>query len=201
MTQPAYLEPYIRASRRHGQGFGSLLWASPRTQAARFRAILKCCDFADRTIVDAGCGRADFLDYLLKLDIRPRKYVGIEAMEPMAAAAEMKRHPVATIIRADFVCNPQILDQGADIILFCGSLNTLSAFDFYLALTAAWKMTGKFLVFNFLSSKKLAKADHLTWHDKDEVARFAKGLTDGIVVLDDYMQGDCTIGLNRSSPT
>jgi hypothetical protein len=206
MQSPAYLEPYVRASRRFGAGFGSLLWASPKTQAARFRALLRACEIDGRSIVDAGCGRADFLDFLFKSGIGCEKYIGVEAMEPMAAAAEKKGHRSASIIRGDFVRNPELLDQAADVILFCGSLNTLSVFDFHLALTTAWKMTGEFLVFNFLSSESLAKAEHLTWHRQEDVARFARTLTERVVVVDDYLKGDCTIGLRkeriiRSYPT
>jgi len=199
MTSPAYLEPYVRASRRFGAGFGSLLWASPKTQAARFRALTRCCDFQGRMILDAGCGRADFLDFLLRREIRPAKFIGVEAMEPLAAAAEKKRHSMCSIVRGDFVDDPRLLDYSADVIVFCGSLNTLSVFDFHLILTTAWKLTGEFLVFNFLSSDALAKAEHLTWHKQDDVARFARGITERVVVIDDYMKGDCTIGMRKPS--
>jgi SAM-dependent methyltransferase len=200
MSSPAYLEPYVRASRRFGAGFGSLLWASPKTQAARFRALLKCCSFDARSILDAGCGRGDFLDFLLTREIRPKRYIGVEAMEPLAAAAEKKRHSICSIARGDFVENPSLLDQSADVIVFCGSLNTLSVFDFHLILTSAWKMAGEYLVFNFLSSDELAKAEHLTWHAKEEVERFARGMTDMVMVVDDYIDGDCTIGMLRPLP-
>jgi hypothetical protein len=32
-------------------------------------------------VLDAGCGRGDFLDYLLDQDIHPIRYIGIEAVE------------------------------------------------------------------------------------------------------------------------
>ena len=111
MPSPAYLEPYMKASRRFGAGFGSLLWASPKTQAARFRALTRCCDFQGRTILDAGCGRADLLDYLFRHEIPPAKYIGVEAIEPLAAAAEKKAHRDCSIVRGDFVDDPRLLDR------------------------------------------------------------------------------------------
>jgi hypothetical protein len=201
MPSPAYLEPYLTASRRFGGGFGSLLWASPKSQAARFRALVRCCRFNERVILDAGCGRADFLDFLLLRNIRPARYVGIEAVEPMAAAAELKRHPMATILRGDFIEDPKLLEQGADTIIFCGSLNTLPKPDFYAALRAAWDLAREGVAFNFLSSDALAKGHHLTWHSTEDVARFARSLTDHVTVDDRYMNGDCTISLRKNGGT
>src|SRR5688572_20626498 len=66
-----YLEPYVRAAARHGEGFGSLLWASPQTQGARFDALMRLCEFGGRNVLDVGCGRADFLDHLIKREVRP----------------------------------------------------------------------------------------------------------------------------------
>jgi hypothetical protein len=198
MASPAYLEPYLQASRRFGAGFGSLLWASPKTQAARFRALVQSCDFNGRVILDAGCGRADLLDFLVARNIRPARYIGIEAIEPMAAAARIKLHPMSTIIRGDFVEDPNLLDQQAETVIFSGSLNTLSKNDFYTVLRAAWDLAGSGVIFNFLSSNALAKSQHLTWHRIEDVTQFARTLTDGIHVDDQYMDGDCTIAMQKS---
>jgi DNA-binding MurR/RpiR family transcriptional regulator len=37
---PSYLQPYLQAASRHGATFGALLWASPKSQAARFHALV-----------------------------------------------------------------------------------------------------------------------------------------------------------------
>src|SRR5205085_11899167 len=86
LTQPEYLQPYLSAVRRHGRGFGSLLWASPHTQAARFDAFVRLCALEGRSILDAGCGRADLLDFLLARGIRPDHYTGLEAVDTLADA-------------------------------------------------------------------------------------------------------------------
>jgi|GEM_PF-600708 hypothetical protein len=198
MPAPAYLEPYIKAARRYGSGFGSLLWASRKSQAARFRALLKCGHYHNRVILDAGCGRADFLDFLLAQNIRPKHYVGIEAMHPMAAAAEKKAHPIATITRGDFVQDRTLLDCHPEIIIFCGSLNTLPKPEFYSVLRSAWQSAKETVAFNFLSSDTLAKAEHLTWHPIEEVHEFARSLTDHVLVRAHYMKGDCTIALRKT---
>src|SRR2546423_14466740 len=74
-----YLTPYREAASRHGDRFGSLLWASPRTQAARFDAICRLAHLAGKRVLDAGCGRADLMDFMISRGIEPAEYVGIEA--------------------------------------------------------------------------------------------------------------------------
>src|SRR5436190_16538223 len=86
----AYLTPYREAASRHGDRFGSLLWASPKAQEARFDAICRLADMRGRRVVDAGCGRADLLDFLFERGIEPAEYVGIEAVDELVAAAKRK---------------------------------------------------------------------------------------------------------------
>src|SRR5688572_17071072 len=156
-----YLKPYIEAASQYGDGFSSLLWASPRTQAARFDAIARLYDMRDRRVIDAGCGRADLLDFLVGRGIRPAHYLGIEAVDELAAAAIRKGLPQSEIIHGDFVTNPQYLRVGTDVIVFSGSLNTLDAAQFQTALDVAWESTKEALVFNFLSAAHLANAKWL----------------------------------------
>src|SRR5438045_4009908 len=53
-----YLLPYLKAAELHGSGFGSLLWASPETQATRFDAIERLGRLHGKSVLDVGCGRA-----------------------------------------------------------------------------------------------------------------------------------------------
>jgi hypothetical protein len=188
-----YLRPYLDAVERHGGGFESLLWTSPASQAARFDALAELYDFSGKSILDIGCGRADFLDYLLAHRIEPNHYVGIEAVEVIAQAAERKQHRHCTIVYADFVREPKRLFVGADVAICCGSLNTLSTEEFYQTLRRAFDAAGEALAFNFLCSPKLAAAKFLTWHEREEVKAFLKPLSSRCGELTDYYDGDCTM--------
>ena len=198
MPPPAYLRPYIDAAERHGAKFESLLWANPSAQAARFATLALWCETENRTVLDAGCGRADFLDYLIQQGVPPAHYIGIEAIEALANAAEQKKYPNATILRGDFIDDPTLLNQGADVILFSGSLNTLSTDDFYQTLRLAWEQAGSELAFNFLCSPRLASGKHLTWHGISEVQAFAFRLSGDVAMDDSYRNGDCTMVIRKS---
>jgi SAM-dependent methyltransferase len=193
-----YLVPYVRSAKQHGAGFGALLWASPASQRARFDAMARVCDFRGRKVLDAGCGRADLLDYLLGQGIEPADYVGIEAIGELAEAARQKKHPRSVIVEADFLREPARLLAGAEVVVFCGSVNTFEPGDFYRTLRRAYDAATEAVVFNFLSSPRLAAAEWLRWHRPDDVVAFGRRLADDVVILADYTEGDCTIALRKA---
>ena len=197
VPQP-YLEPYLRAARQYGAGFSALLWASPKTQRARFDAIWLAYDPQGKSVLDAGCGRADYLDFLGSRNVEVADYIGLEAVETLADAAEAKALPNARILRADFVRDPARLFVGADVIVFSGSLNTLDEGTFYETLRRAYDATAEAVVFNFLSSPALAGKAYLTWHHRERVEAFARRTAMEVVILDDYLQGDCTIAMKKA---
>ena len=197
-----YLLPYLRAADKHGAEFPSLLWASPQTQSARFDAIERLGGLHGKSVLDVGCGRADLLAFLLDRGVRPADYLGIEAVEDLASAAEVacRRHGDATILRADFVREPLRLFAGADVVVFSGSLNTIEDADFYTTIRRAFDAAAEKLVFNFLCSSYLAGADYLRWRRPAEVIAFASQLTSDVSSLDDYLHGDFTIARTKNDP-
>ena len=198
--QPQYLKPYLDAARRHGgDGFKSLLWESPRTQALRFEALTRVCDMHRKSILDVGCGRADLLDFLRERGIEPQHYTGLEAVETLADAAKAKWRKRCQIVRADFVREPARLLCGADVVVFSGSLNTLEPDHFYATLRTAWQGASEAVAFNFLNSKERAGASYLYWHRPSVVKRFARDLGAAWEMVDDYLDGDCTACLRKGN--
>jgi hypothetical protein len=192
-TEPSYLSPYLQASRKYGAGFGTLLWASPKTQASRFKALLSAIKIDGLAITDVGCGRADFLEYIYNQQIFPRSYAGIEAVEALALAAERKQLANCRIIRGDFVQQPDLLQTQADVLFYSGSLNTMDTPAFYRSIEDGFRAAQKAVVFNFLCSPFLAASSHLTWHPPQEVMDFASRLSPRVKLLDRYMRGDATV--------
>ncbi len=194
-ASPSYLAPYLAAAKKYGAGFGTLLWASPRTQAIRFNALLQSVDVSGKAVVDVGCGRADLMEFMLKNRVVPRSYLGIEAVEALAAAAETKHFPNTQIVRGDFLENPSILPTDADVLFYSGSLNTMSRDEFYNCLRRGFAVARSAVVFNFLATPDLASAPHLTWHRPDDVRAFAGTLSGQVTVKENYLPGDCTIAV------
>lgn len=196
----SYLLPYERAAERYGGGFGTLLWASPKTQRVRFDAIRRIYPLAGKSLLDAGCGRADLLGFLLEKGVRPSDYVGLEAVEALAIAAEARNYPDCRIVRADFVRKPLRLFVGAEVIIFSGSLNTMDEGAFHETVRRAWDAAAEAVVFNFLCSPLLAGKEYLVWRRSESVQAFARNLSSDVRMLSNYLRGDCTVAIVKPSP-
>ncbi|HEY4572325.1 MAG TPA: methyltransferase domain-containing protein [Thermoanaerobaculia bacterium] len=194
---PFYLYPYHAARLLGAKGLDALLWTSKEGQRIRFDAIARLCPLGGRRIVDAGCGRADLLGRLLELGIVPAHYTGLEMIPATVRAARRKKYERCKIMRADFVRRPEALQVGADVVVFSGSLNTLTESQFYGTLRAAWEAAGQAVAFNFLSSQTWCGEDWLTWHRPETVLDFCRSLGGEPRSDESYLDGDCTIAMTR----
>jgi len=192
---PGYLRPYLRA--RRARGVASLLWDDRRAQRVRFEAIARICPLAGAHVLDVGCGRADLLRFLLARGIAPSRYTGLEAQPWLAREARAALVGEGRIVVADFVRQPAKLRVGADAIVFSGSLNLLSSAQFYRALERAWAATGRWLVFNFLSSPMLTGDECLMWRRRDSVLAFARKAAATVRVDEGYEDGDCSVSMKK----
>ena len=145
--------------------------------------------------MDAGCGRADFMGFLIEQRIDVADYIGLEAVGALADEAEAQDYPACRIIRADFVREPVKMFVGADVIVFSGSLNTIDDGPFYETLRRAFDAAAEAVVFNFLNSAALAGRDYLRWRRLEHVLGFLKRLPCDVTTLYDYLQGDCTVAV------
>jgi hypothetical protein len=185
------------AQRLGGATVEALLWAGEHTQHARFDAFARIHPLHGKRLLDVGCGRADLLDRLLARGIKPAEYIGVEAVDAFADAAQAKEHPNCTILRADFVREPARMLVGADVILFSGSLNTLETRAFHDTLATAFRAASEAVVFNFLCSSSLAGQPWLRWHHPSDVTKFARTHTRDIGTLNDYLDGDFTLVMRK----
>ncbi len=194
---PFYIFPYHEAREHGAKGIPALLWSSREGQRVRFEALARSCPLEGKTILDVGCGRADFLGYLLEQGIVPAHYVGMDMIPAALRSARRKRYPGCELVEADFVREPEKLRVGADVVAFSGSLNTLTRPKFYRTLRAAWEATGEWLVFNFLCSQTWCGENWLTWHRRRTVLAFCRSLGGEPSFDESYLEGDCTIAVQK----
>jgi len=211
-----YLEPYKAAAREFGPTFEATLWLSREKQRRRFEVIAGMVGLEDRIVVDAGCGLGDFAAYLVEIGVRIRGYVGLEGVESVVTEARRRGLPGARFVLGDFVADPSVFSaalaegRGPGIMVFSGSLNTLTQERALEVLAYAWKAVGEGgevgsggsggVVFNFLSA-----SDHLPPNPElgpakrfDPVAMLEWALerTPLVRFRQDYMGGqDATIAL------
>ena len=175
----------------------ALLWTGDEAQRIRFDVLVRCCPLAGLRVLDVGCGRADLLGYLLERGMAPVHYTGLEMVPATVRAARRRRYEGCHIVAADFVREPEKLQVGADVVVFSGSLNTLSRPQFYRTLRAAWEAAGQSLVFNFLSTKYWCGEDWLNWHRRQTVLAFCRSLGGEPRFEEGYLEGDCTVVVGK----
>lgn len=179
LTSP-WLEPYKEAASRGGSSFGTLLWRSEAFQRARFEAIAEMIDLSGRVVIDCGCGRADFLAYLVSRDTAFRSYLGVDALGVMvdhcARRIESERWLRARVVLGDFAsahdpfpgyvrdfgAGSHAIGGGGEVFVFSGSLNTCTQRHAIEVLDRAWRAIapspgserpGAAVAFNFLSAR------------------------------------------------
>jgi len=123
----------------------------------------------------------------------------LEAVDCLADAAYDRLQPPHEIHQADFVRKPAALDRGADVIVFCGSLNTFDTQMFYRCIVNAFEAALQGVVLNFLASPSLASGEHLNWHSVQSVLAFAGKLSDRVSLWDGYLPGDATVLLRKGA--
>jgi SAM-dependent methyltransferase len=207
-----YLQPYVQAVRRHGAEFEALLWRSPEFQRVRFQVISELVCPAGRAIADLGCGRGDLCAFLEGAGIRPRLYVGVEGVPELldaardcapAATGTQRRFILGDFVRDEGLFTRLVREEGVEVLVFSGSLNTLSPGRARRTLERAWSAVGRVsggaLVFNFLSARVEEPAggdDPARRFDAGSMVRWALSRTPIVVLRHDYLGGrDATIAM------
>ena len=211
-----YLDPYRDALRVHGPSFEATLWMSRQKQRQRFRIFSKMTDFTGRVVLDAGCGLGDLAAWFLERGIDYGAYIGMEALPEFIEQARVRALPETRFVLADFVGDADAFDSVShaqhrfaeiDLVVFSGSLNTLSEEEAWEVVLRAWRVAQEGVLFNFLSSRdhqppRMPRTQPSPARRFDPVALVARALevTPRVALRHDYMGGhDATIAMFKPS--
>lgn len=203
-----YLRPYQQALESFGPTFRATLWSTREAQLERFGVIAETIDLAGRSILDAGCGLGDLAAELAARGVAYRSYVGLEALPELVVAATRRGLARAKFLACDFVADERALGRRRDgarpeVIVFSGSLNTLTQAQGERVLERAWRACGEALLFNFLSDrhheKTPADISPAYRYDPVRMAAWALERTPLVLFRQDYLDGhDATIGMIKA---
>lgn len=200
---PSYLRHYRRIIDTEGAGFDATGWRNETFQIERFNVLTQMQDLNGRIVLDAGAGRADLAAFLLKREVRYRRFIALEAMPEMSELIEERRLPDVSVVTADFVSESDAFARcgAVDVIFFSGSLNTLEQPAALAALERAWAACRESVVFNFLTSRcppELAEKNTGPAHRFDPLALldWALSRTPLVQFRQEYLGGhDATIAM------
>lgn len=173
-------------------------WSSGKSQELRFTALLELGDFEGTRILDIGCGRGDFLDFLSARDISVR-YTGVDLSEDVIAIAR-QHHP-----NVDFqVCDVLGSELPRVDYVIASGVHTIDTGDNEVRLQEVlrrlWELAERGVGTNMLSSERPAGvelAPHTYAYTPDTVEAFARGLTPHVRLIRGYLPHDFTVLLNR----
>jgi len=204
MSRDAYLNPYRESVSVNGTAFEATLWASPKSQRLRFEVMQDMCPMQDRRILDVGCSRGDFADWLTEHGVAYRRFIGLDAVPEVITFAQQRGLERAEFHVGDPLSDPELMGRKSpDVSCFSGTLNTMSNRQVNRLLDAAWAATGEVLIFNFLSSRcgrhaprqesPVVRLDPLRWLD------WALRRTHHVALRQDYFEHghDATILMAR----
>lgn len=174
----------------------ALGWREPEHQLLRFKVLAEIADLNGCTVIDAGCGHADLLPYLLSLYPDIKHYYGIEMMPELLDKA-IERYddlPNASFLSANFITRPL---PDADYILVCGSLNYSSGNPGYIfeAIEKLYKASNRGLAFNLL--RTVAAPGVLRAYNPAVITRFCRTLCKNVVLRDNYADEDFTVLMRK----
>lgn len=185
------LERYRTRFQREGQTPRALGWGCSQDQEERFQVLCEQIDFQDKTVMDIGCGFADFYGYLKNREISCR-YIGVDLIPEFVSCCE-KQYPEATFLQANVMLEPERLPK-ADIVVTTGTLNLklhhMDNFDYTRDfLRIAFAKTREILSMDFLSTYRTndyPEEDFVYYHDPKKLLELAFTFTDQVKLIHNY---------------
>ena len=199
MTDPfaRIADYYDGLIRQYGHDPRACDYGRPESQSAKFRVLSEVMPLADTSLLDVGCGFADFAPYL-QSRFPGLRYSGIDLCAAMVSEAH-RNHPdldlrVANIFDTSF-------DRNFDVVTANGI--------FYLLGERAWPMMQQIIermyalaksavAFNSLSAWAKEKDAGEFYADPLLVVDFCRRLTPWVVLRHDYHPRDFTIYLYKT---
>ena len=181
---------YKKALRVHKKSVKALHWNSVDSQEIRFEVLLELLpsDLFDATLVDAGCGFADFYLYLQAKQRLPSSYVGLDVMAEMVAEAQ--KRTAQKIIQCDILQDEL---PEADYYVCSGAMNILTHFETHLFIKKCLDASKKAFVFNLLKGKDDSMV--YNYFTPSQIKKIAETFHCEVKIIEGYMPRDFSVAL------
>lgn len=174
-----------------GEGPKTLGWGCREDQLERFENLCKYIDFSGETVMDLGCGFADFYGYLKERKILCN-YIGVDVIPEFIKRCEEK-YSEATFIQGNVLIEAEALPQ-ADVVISTGTLNLKQTLIDNLLYTRefmqlAFLKANKKLALDFLSTQltnNYPAEDFIYYHSPMKVMEIAFELTENVEIIHNY---------------
>jgi len=182
----------------YGMSAKSLDWGSRQSQETRFAVLAGVADLSGASILDVGCGLADFHAWLLEQGV-PHDYTGIDVTPEMVVVASA-RFPDITVHHGEILACTLFPERSFDYVFASGIFYLRQeAPEAYMQATVnrLFSLCRKGLSFNSLSAWSSARDPGEFYASPLTTAAWCAELTSRLVLRHDYHAGDFTIYLYR----
>ncbi|WP_417332291.1 class I SAM-dependent methyltransferase [Halarcobacter sp.] len=176
---------YKKAINKYGVSARGVHWQSEKTQYIRFEVLNSFIkeEIESSTIVDAGCGFGEYLNYLKKSKLKPKSYLGIDIEHKMIKLSK-ERFPSERFLVKDIIHDTL---PEADYYICSGAMNILTRRQMIRFIDKCLASSKKGFVFNFL------KEDTLNGVPFNVILDYCKELNKEVEVKDYYLDNDITV--------
>lgn len=185
------LERYQKRYYELGEGPRTLGWGCQEDQLERFQAMCDNYDFEGKTVMDVGCGFADWYSFLLSRGISCN-YIGVDIIPEFIECCQ-KKYRDASFIHADIMLEADKLPE-ADVVLTNGTLNFKQTLVDNLVYTndfmkVAFNKARDVVIMDFLSTyltPDYQKEDFVYYHDPKQVLEMAFEYSNNLKLVHNY---------------
>ncbi len=189
---------FNKQAKQYGNSVNSLAWQSEYTQQARFWVFTEIAPLDGMRILDVGCGKADFYEYLLKEGLNIT-YYGVDCALDLVKLAKAS-FPGVNIFYRDFLHDAHypevdyVFASGVANLLMPNNLNYMESM-----IRKMFSLARKGVGVNMLSNKSshTEKDGGMFFYYPDQLLKFALTITPDVVLRHDYLTNDFTLYLYK----
>ncbi len=185
-------------AKRYGNSIHSLAWESDYTQRSRFNVFTEISPLEGMSVLDVGCGKADFYDYCLRENIDV-EYFGVDCSSEMMGLAK-KLHPEINVFYRDFFNEaryPEIdyaFASGVANVITPNNQNYMESL-----IRQMYSLARKGVGVNMLRSRTpdSCSGSGMYFYVPEHMLKFALSITPNVILRHDYLPNDFTLYLYR----
>lgn len=180
---------YNPAIKKYGISAKGVRWNSKYSQYKRFEVLTNFIEneIKESSIVDAGCGFAEYYNYLFDNNLKPKSYIGIDCEEEMITLAS-KRFLDTNFYIKDIIKDELIF---ADYYICSGAMNILKKDEIFIFIKKCFEASNIGFVFNFLKNDPLTNVNFL------DILHYSKSLSKRVEIKEDYLENDISIFIKK----
>jgi hypothetical protein len=180
---------YKYSIKKYGISAKGVHWNSKYTQYKRFEVLTSFIktQIKDSSIIDAGCGFAEYYNYLFDNNLKPKSYIGIDCEENMITLASKR------FIDTEFYVKNILKDKLplADYYICSGAMNILEKEEVFIFIEKCFESSKVAFIFNFLINDPLTKVKI------KDILLYCKNLSQNIQIKENYLDNDISILIKK----